>query len=80
MEGSNLTSAKLLETNLAGTVLIGSNLSNTYLSQIHYRGIGSKLIELTKIKARKEGYYSMCLLVFKDNSNAQNVYKKMDLK
>lgn len=40
------------------------------------RGIGSKLIELTKIKARKEEYNSLCLLVFKDNINAQNVYKK----
>lgn len=40
------------------------------------RGIGSKLIELTKNKARNEGYNSLCLLVFKDNTNAQNVYKK----
>lgn len=40
------------------------------------RGIGSKLIELTKNKARNEGYNSLCLVVFKDNTNAQNVYKK----
>jgi ribosomal protein S18 acetylase RimI-like enzyme len=40
------------------------------------RGIGSKIIELTKIKASKEGYNSLCLLVFKDNTKAQNVYKK----
>jgi ribosomal protein S18 acetylase RimI-like enzyme len=40
------------------------------------RGIGSELIELTKSKALKEGYNSLCLLVFKDNINAQNVYKK----
>ncbi len=40
------------------------------------RGIGSKLIELTKSKARIEGYSSLCLLVFKDNTNANNVYKK----
>ena len=40
------------------------------------RGIGSELIELTKKKARNEGYNSLGLLVFKDNSIAQNVYKK----
>ena len=40
------------------------------------RGIGSKLIELTKKKACNEGYNSLCLLVFKDNINAQNIYKK----
>lgn len=40
------------------------------------RGIGSKLIELTKSKALSEGYNSLCLLVFKENTNAQNVYKK----
>jgi ribosomal protein S18 acetylase RimI-like enzyme len=40
------------------------------------KGIGSKLIELTKNKARIEGYNSLCLLVFKDNANAQNVYRK----
>ena len=40
------------------------------------RGIGSRLIELTKSKAREEGYDSLSVLVFKDNINAQNVYKK----
>ena len=40
------------------------------------RGVGSELIELTKKKARNEGYNSLSLLVFKDNSIAQNVYKK----
>jgi GNAT superfamily N-acetyltransferase/uncharacterized C2H2 Zn-finger protein len=43
-------------------------------------GIGTKLIELTKDKARNEGYDSICLLVFRDNTNAQNVYKKNGFK
>lgn len=44
------------------------------------RGIGSKLIGLTKSKARKKGYNSLCLLVFKDNTNARNIYKKNGFK
>ena len=40
------------------------------------RGIGSKLIELTKAKAIAEGFHSLSLLVFKDNINAQKVYQK----
>ncbi len=40
------------------------------------KGIGSTLIEQTKIKAVKEGYDSLCLLVFKDNAKAQRVYKR----
>ena len=40
------------------------------------RGIGSKLIALTKAKARKEGYSSLCLIVFKDNARAQHIYQK----
>ena len=44
------------------------------------RGIGSKLIELTKNRARKGGYDSLSLIVFKDNTNAQNVYKKNGFK
>jgi ribosomal protein S18 acetylase RimI-like enzyme len=44
------------------------------------KGVGSKLIDLTKTKARNEGYESISLLVFFDNINAQNVYKKMGFK
>lgn len=40
------------------------------------KGTGSKLIELTKTKAIKEGFNSLCLLVFKDNISAQKVYQK----
>ncbi|MBT8340219.1 MAG: GNAT family N-acetyltransferase [Desulfatitalea sp.] len=40
------------------------------------RGIGSKLIAFTKDKARNEGYDALSLLVFKDNTNAQKIYKK----
>lgn len=44
------------------------------------KGIGSKLIDLTKTKARNEGYKSISLLVFADNVIAQNVYKKNGFK
>ena len=40
-------------------------------------GIGSELIELTKIKARKEGYHSLSLIAFKDNVKAQQLYKRI---
>ena len=39
------------------------------------RGVGGRLIELTKAKARKEGYDSLSLLVYMDNSNAQRLYR-----
>ncbi len=39
------------------------------------KGVGSKLIELTKIKAQKEGYNVLSLIVFSDNINAQRLYK-----
>ena len=41
-----------------------------------HKGIGSKLIELTKNKARKEGYHSLSLIVFKDNLAARKLYRK----
>ncbi len=44
------------------------------------RGIGGQLIELTKGKARKEGYDSLSLLVFRDNTNARTVYEKNGFK
>lgn len=40
------------------------------------RGIGSRLIELTKAKALKEGYDTLSLIVFKDNAGAQKVYRR----
>ncbi len=40
------------------------------------KGIGSILIKQTKIKAINEGYDSLCLLLFKDNSKAQRLYKR----
>ena len=39
------------------------------------KGVGSKLIELTKIRAQKEGYNVLSLIVFSDNINAQRLYK-----
>ena len=38
------------------------------------KGIGSTLIELTKEKARQEGYKVISLIVFADNQNAQALY------
>lgn len=40
------------------------------------RGIGNKLISLTKTKAQKEGYNLLSLIVFADNINAQRLYQK----
>ncbi len=38
-------------------------------------GIGGKLIDLTKAKAGNEGYTSLSLMVFADNSLAIKLYK-----
>ncbi|MCK4819738.1 GNAT family N-acetyltransferase [bacterium] len=38
-------------------------------------GIGNKLIDLTKNKAKNEGFKSLSLLVFADNTQALHVYK-----
>jgi ribosomal protein S18 acetylase RimI-like enzyme len=40
------------------------------------RGIGSRLIELTKEKAVKEGFETLALLTFRDNAAARQVYEK----
>jgi GNAT superfamily N-acetyltransferase len=45
-------------------------------SMYRKKGVGSRLIDLTKTKARNEGYESLSLIVFADNIHAQNVYKK----
>ena len=44
------------------------------------RGIGSKLIALTKTRARNEGYDSLCLIVFKDNTRARKMYENNGFK
>ncbi len=44
------------------------------------KGIGGKLIDLTKTKAGNEGYESLSLLVFADNINAQHMYKNNGFK
>lgn len=40
------------------------------------KGIGTKLIDLTKAKAQNEGYKVLSLIVFADNLKAQSLYKK----
>ena len=39
------------------------------------KGIGTQLIELTKRKAKDEGYLVLSLMVFADNLEAQRLYK-----
>lgn len=39
-------------------------------------GIGSRLIELTKKKARQEGYNALSLIVFADNTEAIELYER----
>ncbi|MEN6411874.1 MAG: GNAT family N-acetyltransferase [Veillonellales bacterium] len=40
------------------------------------QGIGSRLIDLTKEKARQQGYYQLSLLVLADNETALRVYRQ----
>ena len=40
------------------------------------KGVGSKLIDLTKTKAQKEGCNVLSLIVFADNINAQRMYQR----
>ncbi len=40
------------------------------------QGIGTTLIELTKKKAIKEGYHSLSLVAFQDNTTGLSVYKE----
>lgn len=44
------------------------------------KGVGSKIVDLVKTKARSEDYGSLSLLVFADNIIAQNMYKKNGFK
>lgn len=44
------------------------------------KGIGSKLIFLTKKKARENGYNILSLIVFADNINALKMYEKYGFK
>ncbi len=40
------------------------------------QGIGGKLIDLTAVKARQEGFSSLSLIVFADNTSAIRLYEK----
>jgi len=40
------------------------------------RGLGTRLIELTKEKAREEGYPALSLITFADNVGAINLYER----
>lgn len=44
--------------------------------QFRSEGIGSKLIELTKQKAREQGYKQLSLMVMADNTVARRTYEK----
>ena len=46
------------------------------LTGYQHKGIGSRLIELTKSKAQTEGYNSLSLIVFADNVGAQRLYQR----
>lgn len=40
------------------------------------QGIGGKLIDLTAARARQEGFSSLSLITFRDNTSAQRLYEK----
>jgi ribosomal protein S18 acetylase RimI-like enzyme len=44
------------------------------------KGIGTKLISLTKKKAKEGGFKALSLMVFADNKNAQRLYRRCGLK
>ncbi|ESA33677.1 gcn5-related n-acetyltransferase [Leptolyngbya sp. Heron Island J] len=46
------------------------------LTDYQHKGIGSRLIELTKSKAQTEGYNSLSLIVLADNIGAQRLYQR----
>ncbi|MFG6096313.1 GNAT family N-acetyltransferase [Leptothoe sp. ISB3NOV94-8A] len=46
------------------------------LKDYQHKGIGSRLIELTKSKAQTEGYNSLSLIVLADNIGAQRLYQR----
>jgi len=47
---------------------------------LHGQGVGGKLIDLTRQKARKEGFGSLSLIVSAENERALNVYRKHGFK
>jgi ribosomal protein S18 acetylase RimI-like enzyme len=64
------------------TRIEGSYYIDSLCVEKKYRnfGIGTKLIDLTKIKARNEGYTSLSLMVFADNTRALQLYKNIGFK
>lgn len=49
-------------------------------AEFRKKNIGGTLIDLTKALAVKKGFDSLCLIVFKDNVDAQKVYQKNGFK
>jgi ribosomal protein S18 acetylase RimI-like enzyme len=43
--------------------------------KLRRNGIGGKLISLTKKKAKQNGFKTLSLIVFADNTKAQSVYQ-----
>ena len=46
-------------------------------SKFRKQGIGGKLIDLTAARARQEGFSSLSLITFLDNTSARRLYQKM---